>query len=276
MTNWIPEPFIVRGNVRETDDVVTLKLVPRGSSESSHVKQGTPGQFNMLYAHGIGEVPISISGFAKDGALLHTIRDVGAVSKALCAMRRGSEVGLRGPFGVGWPLEGLAGMDVLVVAGGLGLAPLRPLVRTIAANRKRYNSVCLYYGGRSPEALLFGAERSAWEARDDIGCHSTVDHAGADWTGHVGVVTDLLPRKLARPEATAAFVCGPEIMMRFVASNLKQLGMSSASIYLSLERNMKCALGLCGRCQFSPHFVCKDGPVFSLAKVETLLTVAEL
>lgn len=280
VTSWIPEPFIVQENVRETDDVVTLKLVPRGSSGSGHadpsVNQGTPGQFNMLYAHGIGEVPISISGFARDGALMHTIRDVGAVSKALCAMRHGSEVGLRGPFGVGWPLETLDGMDVFVVAGGLGLAPLRPLIRVLAENRERYGTVGVFYGGRSPAALLFEAERSEWKTVHDIECHATVDHAGPGWTGHVGVVTDLLPNELARPKATAAFVCGPEIMMRFVASDLKKRGVPAANVYLSLERNMKCALGLCGRCQFSPHFICKDGPVFPLSKIETLLTVAEL
>lgn len=276
MGSWVPEAWTVRRRVRETADTVTLTLEP-SDADRRGVARPIPGQFNMLYAHGIGEIPVSVSGAARDGrALLHTIRGVGAVSRALCALKRGDGIGLRGPFGSSWPTPALEGMDVLIVAGGLGLAPLRPAIAAIAANRGAYGDVSLLYGGRSPEGLLFAGARREWITTNNINALEIVDHTTTTWAGRIGVVTSLLPARLRDPSRTGALLCGPELMMRFAATDLVHLGIPAERIHLSMERNMKCAIGLCGRCQFNRHFVCKDGPVFTLAQVQDLLPIREL
>lgn len=269
----LPQRYRVRRAVRETDDVRTLTLEPLDQP----LARSDPGQFNMVYAFGVGEVPISMSGTtARQATVRHTIRDVGFVSRAIAGARRGEVVGLRGPFGHGWPLHEARGKDVVVVAGGLGLAPLRPVVLELLRSRKNFGRVSLLYGGRTPGDLLFQGDLKRWRSRFDIEVEVTVDAAGEGWHGNVGVVTTLMDRAPFDPPNTIAMICGPEVMMRFTVAELIERGVSSDGIYVSLERNMKCAIGFCGHCQFGPEFICKDGPVFPYSRVEQLLKVREL
>jgi NAD(P)H-flavin reductase len=236
-----------------------------------------PGQFNMLYAFGIGEIPLSISGDPADPArLVHTVRDVGAVSAAIARLAPGEMVGLRGPYGTAWPLEEARGSDVVFVAGGLGLAPLRPAICQVLAQRARHGRVVLLYGARSPRDILFSAELERWRRRGDMDVAVTVDHAGTDWRGEVGVVPRLIARAGFDPAHTLAMLCGPEVMMRFSAMALQEAGVPAGRIHLSLERNMECAVGLCGHCQFGPDFVCRDGPVARYDRIASRLSVPEL
>jgi NAD(P)H-flavin reductase len=185
-------------------------------------------------------------------------------------------VGVRGPFGTAWPVKDADGGDVVIVAGGIGLAPLRPVVYQLLANRERYGKVVILYGGRSPAELLFPEELEHWRGRFDVQVEVTVDGAPADWRGSVGVVTKLVPRADFDPAAAVALICGPEVMMRFTAAALQERGLPKERIHVSMERSMHCAIGLCGHCQFQHLFVCKDGPVFTLDAVEPLLMVREL
>jgi NAD(P)H-flavin reductase len=236
-----------------------------------------PGQFTMVYAFGIGEVPLSISGDpAAPDVLVHTVRAVGTATRAVCAAKKGTVLGVRGPYGEGWPVEAALGRDVVIMAGGLGLAPLRPLIRAVAAQRGAFGRVVLLIGARTPASLLFSREVAQWRARFDLDVRATVDAGDLTWHGDVGVITTLLPRARFDPATTTAFVCGPEVMMRFAAADLVRRGVPPELIFLSMERNMKCAVGVCGHCQFGPTFVCKDGPVFSFARIETSLRIREI
>lgn len=266
-----PRVARVRASKRESASVWTLEI------EDAAAPPATAGQFNMLTAFGVGETAISLSGDPADRSrLMHTIRVVGPVSGALAALREGEPIGVRGPFGAGWPLEAAEGRDVVILAGGLGLAPLRPALYRLMAERERYGRIVLYYGARSPEDILFGEELSAWAARGGVEVEITVDYAEPGWHGHVGVVPHLLDHVVLAPERCIAFVCGPEIMMRFSIAALRHAGLGDEAIHLSMERNMKCAIGLCGHCQFGPVFVCRDGPVFSHDRVAHLLTRKEI
>jgi NAD(P)H-flavin reductase len=258
----------------ELADTFTVELEPR---DGAMAHTFAAGQFNMLYAFGIGEIPISISGDpSRDGPLVHTTRGVGAVSRALCALEEGDIVGVRGPFGTAWPLDRATGQNIVLVAGGIGLAPIRPVLYAILAERAKYGSVALLYGARTPDEILFRHEIEQWRARLDLDVYVTVDRGTGAWRGSVGVVTKLIPRVPIDPEKTVALVCGPEIMMRFTAAELLKRGLASERLYVSMERNMKCAVGLCGHCQYGPHFICKDGPVFAYSQVQSLLTKAEI
>ena len=236
-----------------------------------------PGQFNMLYVFGVGEIPISMNGDpAASRRLRHTVRAVGQVSAALTRLRPGDAVGLRGPFGTSWPMATALGRDVMIVAGGLGLAPLRPAICRILAERERYGRVSILYGTRSPDDILHHRELESWRRKLDIDIEVTVDHAMGDWRGHVGVVPALIPRATFDPDDCIAMVCGPELMMRFTVAALAQAGVPDEAIYLSMERNMKCAIGFCGHCQFGPLFICKDGPVFRYERVRDILRLKEI
>jgi NAD(P)H-flavin reductase len=264
----------VLGKQRESHDVWTLQLEP---GNPAAVGRFAPGQFAMLYAFGTGEVPISISGgLGGDAPLVHTVRAVGAVTEALCALEPGDSVGVRGPYGTSWPLEQAEGRDVVVVAGGLGLPPLRPVIYDLLERRERFGAVNILYGGRSPQELLFAEELERWRSRFDVTVEVIVDSAPAGWRGRVGVVTKLLPRATFDPAGTVAMMCGPEVMMRFAVAALRDQGLGSDSIWVSLERSMKCATGHCGHCQLGPLFVCKDGPVVRHDAVAGLLAVREL
>ncbi|MGZ8687099.1 MAG: FAD/NAD(P)-binding protein [Gaiellaceae bacterium] len=268
----LPVPYRVSRRTRDTADTWTLELAPGGPA----TVEPEPGQFAMLYAWGAGEVPISLSGRAgRDNRLVHTIRDVGAVTHALCGLRRGAVLGVRGPFGTTWPLDAADGADVVVVAGGLGLAPLRPAIRALATRRARYGRVAVLYGARTPADLLYPAELERWAAAG-LDVHVTVDAAQPGWTGTVGLVPKLLDRVAVDPASTLALACGPEVMMRFGAEALIARGVPAAHTYVSLERAMKCGVGHCGHCQLGPTLVCRDGPVYAWSDVAPLLAVREL
>lgn len=270
---FLPQPWRVERRRRELIGAVTLELAPLAGARPDFA----PGQFNMLYVFGVGEVAISLSGDAERGTtFVHTLRNVGAVSGALTALQVGASVGVRGPFGRGWPLAEAEGADVLLVAGGLGLAPLRPALYAILARRERYGRVVIMVGSRSPEDILYRRELEHWRRRPDLEVLLTVDHADADWRGHVGVVPALIPHAGLDPAETLALVCGPEVMMRFTANALLAAGVRPGRIHLSMERNMKCAVGQCGHCQFGPFFVCKDGPVLRYDRIGTILAVPEI
>ncbi len=255
----VPHPYRVVRRRRETRDTFTLFLEPLAGESPSFA----PGQFHMLYLFGVGEVPISISGDpAQPHPQVHTIRAVGAVTQALARLRPGAILGLRGPFGSHWPLEEAVGRDVVVVAGGIGLAPLRPAIYHLLAHRERYGRIVVLYGARTPEELLYPKELARWSGHLDVEVLVTVDRASGSWRGNVGVVTTLIPRAPFDPQDTMALVCGPEIMMRYTVLALQKRGVPPPAIYVSMERNMKCAVGFCGHCQYGPHFICKDGPVF--------------
>ncbi len=256
----LTQTFRVRKVRQETYDSFTLDLTP---TQENGQYTFQPGQFNMLYVFGVGEVPISISGDpTKPLPLIHTTRAVGTVTKAMHKLKTGDLVGVRGPFGAPWPVEEAKGLDVVIVAGGIGLAPLRPALYYVLHNRQQYGKVVLLYGARTPNDILFRKELEAWRARFDLEVHVTVDRAAAGWMGNVGVVTNLIPKATFDPVNTISMVCGPEIMMRFTAIALQKRGVGIENIYLTMERNMKCGIGFCGHCQFGPTFVCKDGPVY--------------
>lgn len=236
-----------------------------------------PGQFNMLYAFGVGEAPISMSGpSSRPDVVVHTVRAVGEVTRALCRLQPGSTVGVRGPYGTPWPMDAAVGADLLVIAGGVGLAPLRPVVYQALEQRAAYGRCVLLAGARTPEHLLFREELEAWQRRDDVTVLVTVDRAATGWNGRVGVVPALLAEVELDPGRTVAFVCGPEVMMHFSVRELARRGFSDDRIYLSLERNMKCAVGFCGHCQYGPTFLCKDGPVLRYDRIRSRFLVREI
>jgi len=272
-SHFVPRPFRVKKIKHETHDVFTLELTP----EDGHPLLFRPGQFNMVYVHGAGEVPISISGDpAKPETLIHTVRAVGAVTIGMKSIRRGDVLGVRGPYGTPWPVDEAVGSDFVIVAGGIGLAPLRPVIYEALKRRQQFGKLVLLYGTREPDDIVFAKTLEEWRARFDFHVFVTVDRALGSWKGHVGVVTSLLPRASFDPMNTLAMVCGPEVMMRFTALELLKLGVDAEQIYFSMERNMKCGIGLCGHCQFGPYFVCREGPVFRYPQLKQLLSIREI
>jgi NAD(P)H-flavin reductase len=269
----LPRPFRIEKVRRDLADTFTMEMVPQEGGDFAF----KPGQFNMLYVFGIGEVPISISGDPADGSrLVHTTRAVGAVTKALDAMKVGDVLGVRGPYGTDWPIEAAYGQDVVFVAGGVGLAPLRPAIYHAMANRERFGKVMVLYGARTPEDILFKKELERWRGRFDMDVLVTVDRATGKWGGNVGVVTNLVAKGGFDPLHTTAFVCGPEVMMRYAAAALEKKGVGRDHVWVSMERNMKCGIGTCGHCQWGSHFCCKDGPVFRYDGIADLFSIREL
>jgi len=267
----VPARYRVVSRAAETYDTVTLGLEPVDDPIAPH----RPGQFAMLYVFGSGEVPISISGEPGGPGLVYTIRSVGAVTRALCEAGPGELIGVRGPYGTEWGVTDAAGQDLVVVAGGIGLAPLRPALLAALAARERYRRVTVLIGTRTPDDLVFAGELETWrEHGADV--RVTVDRAAAGWRGHVGVVTQLIDRVDVDPAATLALVCGPEVMMRLTARSLGARGVAADRIRVSLERNMRCGIAECGHCQLGPLLLCRDGPVISYRRAAALLTVKEL
>jgi NAD(P)H-flavin reductase len=271
-----PQPFRIVEVKQEIEGCSTLTVEPE-TDQAKRLCLFSPGQFHMIYAFGHGEIPISISGDpARANRLVFTVMGVGAVSRALTLLKEGDMVGLRGPYGNSWPVDKAAGHDVLIVAGGLGLAPLRPANYSILAKRDLYNRVMLLYGTRKSESILFSDQLDEWNKHMEMNVGITVDTASEGWKGNVGLVTELIKATHFSPTRTIAMICGPEIMMRFSAGCLRERGMKASQIYVSMERNMKCGTGLGGRCQYGPFFTCKDGPVFSFDQVEHLYKVQEV
>ncbi|MGW3498050.1 FAD/NAD(P)-binding protein [Streptomyces sp. NPDC001020] len=265
----VPRPYRLVSRHRETTDTVTIELEPVGEA----LQPFAPGQYAMLYAFGVGEIPVSVSRTSSHPRLAHTIRAVGATSRALYALPTGASVGVRGPFGTEWGLTAARGRDLLVVAGGIGLAPLRPLIDAVLAEPHAYGRLNVLIGVRTPEDLLYRVELPTW--RRPFGA-ATVDRPHDGWRGRVGVVTTLLDEARFTPTHTTAFVCGPEVMIRATARELIHRGMSPDRVRISLERNMRCATGHCGHCQLGPLLLCRDGPVVGYDLAEPLLTVREL
>lgn len=265
-----PLPFVVVERERNTADTWTLTL----HSMAGEGVTVAPGQFMMVYVFGIGEVPISVSGPPdRPGPIVLTVRAVGAVTNAVCAAEPGTVLGLRGPFGNSWPVGAATG-DVVVVAGGIGLAPLRPVVLHALEHRAALGAVTLLYGARTPADLLYAGQLEEW--REAIDVEVTVDAAAGDWAGRVGVVPKLVSSARFRPDETTAFVCGPEVMIHFASRALLARGMAPERIYASMERHMQCGIGLCGHCQLGPTLICRDGPVYSYAELAPWLEVREL
>jgi anaerobic sulfite reductase subunit B len=271
-----PSRYVVVTRRAENSDTVTLLLRP----VDRPIPTPLPGQFTMLFAYDVGEVPVSVSGISdavhpRDQVLVHTIRAVGAVTRALCDTFPGDMIGVRGPFGTDWRVSGADGRDMLIVAGGIGLAPLRPVLLTALAQRARYDRVVLLVGARSPADLIFSRELATWRSRG-AEVRVTVDHGDDRWDGPVGPVTALIAGAIADPAGTAAFVCGPEIMMRLAAETLVARGVPAADIRVSLERNMRCGAALCGHCQLGPLLLCRDGPVVGYDQAGPLVATKEL
>jgi NAD(P)H-flavin reductase len=262
-----PLPYRIVDRRQETLDTATLLLEP----VDAQLPNWSPGQFTMMYAFGVGEIPVSISG-GSGAQIQQTVRAVGAVSDAICGARIGAVLGLRGPFGRGWPDLPPHG-DVLVMAGGIGLAPLRPVVRAGLRDAER---LTVLVGARTPADLVFRGEYDRWRAAG-ARVLVTVDRAAAHWRGHVGVVTNLLAGvPLDAAVSPTGYVCGPEIMMRLGVDALMAAGVPPERIWVSLERNMRCGIGLCGHCQLGPILVCRDGPVVDAGFVEPLVLRREL
>ncbi|MCQ4084793.1 FAD/NAD(P)-binding protein [Streptomyces sp. RB6PN25] len=266
----VPLPYRVVGHAIEAPDVATIALEPVGTA----LPPFAPGQFAMVYAFGVGDIPVSVCGI-EGRRLTHTIRTVGAISGALHQVRTDEMVGVRGPFGTGWELPAATGQDVLVVAGGIGMAPLRPVVLAALAAPERYRRLNVLIGARTPRDLLYTQETANWQAAG-AQVLVTVDRPDAEWTGDVGVVTTLLERAAFDPHETAAFVCGPEVMIRATARDLVHRGLAPDRIRVSLERTMHCGTGHCGHCQLGPLLLCRDGPVVDWFRAQPLLGVREL
>lgn len=265
-----PASFVVRGITRDTKDTVTLRV----SATDDRAVGFRPGQFCMLYVFGVGEIPISISGRSRGGELLFTVRSVGLVSERVSALRRNDTVGVRGPFGSGWPMDEALGLDLLILAGGLGLAPLRSAIREACERREELGRLTLICAARTPDELLYRREIEKWAKL--MPTTVTVDIAPAGWKGSVGLITAALGNAAIRAERTTVFMCGPEIMMRVCARDLLDRGVEPKRIHLALERNMKCAVGFCGHCQLGPSFVCKDGPVYDYAGIRDFFETREM
>jgi NAD(P)H-flavin reductase len=230
-----------------------------------------PGQFVMISLLGIGEVPISVcSSPAKRVSFELCVRAVGKVTRSLHALKAGDEVGIRGPYGKGFPMRILAGNDLLIIAGGLGIAPLRSLITHVLDNRRDFGKVHILFGCKEPQDMLFGDELQGWNKRTDLHYSCTVDRAAPDWAGNVGVITTLIPGVDIDPVRTFAAVVGPPIMYNFVIKELLAKGIPERQILLSFERNMKCGNGKCGRCQIQNLYVCQDGPVFPYERIKNL------
>ena len=252
-----PTPAEIINIIPETPDTKTFYFKPKAKLE-----EPKPGQFTEIYIPGVGEAPVSISGIEPDGVIVQTVRSIGTLTEYLFKLGRGDLIGIRGPYGKGWPIEKLKDKDVLIVGGGIGLAPLRPVIREVERNRRDYGRLSILYGARNPSLLLYRYEFDEYRRIPNAELLLTVDRADETWTGNVGVVTQLIPKASVDPRNAIALVCGPEIMMRFTVKALEKQGFKGNQIYLSLERRMKCGIGLCGHCQVGPYFVCRNGPVF--------------
>ncbi|MER7172139.1 FAD/NAD(P)-binding protein [Streptomyces mesophilus] len=265
----LPVPYRVVDRRLEAPGTVTLDLEPVRKA----LPLFEPGQFAMVHSFGRGEIPVSVSDIGTSGRLSHTIRSVGAVSDGLCEAESGQVLGLRGPFGTGWQLPKARGHDLVIVAGGIGLAPLSPLIRAAVAEPETYGHVSVLIGTRTPADLIAKQEIPRWPtAYTGV----TVDRGDDDWHGEMGLVTHLLDRASFEPDRTTAFVCGPEPMIRATARDLVERGVPAGRVRVSLERNMRCATGHCGHCQLGGLLLCRDGPVVRWDQAEPLLSIREL
>lgn len=284
MSTLLDSPLIDNPWVANSAQIVDVRPEVPGVStydlvfDNRDVAEGyrfEPGQFNMLYLPGFGESAISISSDpSRHGVLSHTVRVAGNVTQSLARRKVGDRIGVRGPFGSNWPVDACRGRDVVIACGGIGLAPLRPAIYEILNHREDYGRVILLYGSRTRDGLLYTSEYDGWRAKD-MDLEVTVDIGDANWKGHVGVVPQLFYRHRLQAERTTVMSCGPEIMMRFVVFEALARKIRPENIFVSMERNMSCAMGFCGHCQIGPYFVCKDGPVFDYRQAQPFFNLED-
>lgn len=266
-----PLVYTITDRVEDLSDTVTLTMMPNGDA----IDAPLPGQFTMLWVFGVGEAPISLARIGDDGALIQTIRAVGSVTTAMTNLEVGAEVGVRGPFGSNWPIESANGADVLIVAGGLGLSPVRPLIDHVRAHRGDFAAATLFVGARTPDDLLYTDELTTWHDDPSLDVEIIVDSAGENWTSQVGLITKLIANATLDANQTHVFLCGPEPMMHFGALGVLDQGVPEDQVWLSLERNMHCGVVHCGHCQLGPLFICREGPVVAWPRVSDLITIPE-
>ncbi len=280
----LPFEATIKWIKKESRDTITYSL-GINNKEIHSAYSFRPGQFNMLYIPGIGESPISISSSPSDHDLTHTVRIAGDVTTAISKLNEGDILGIRGPMGNGWPIEEIEDRNLIIIAGGLGIAPLRSVIRHMRAASKKsktgsQDSTCgkgiILYGAKSPKDILFRDEFPGY--RDTFEVQLTVDKADPEeyWRGEVGLITELINKVSFNPLTTVAFVCGPEVMMQAVTKELLLRGVPGEKIFITMERNMNCGIGICGHCFFGPKFTCKDGPVFRYTDIEEFFSIKEL
>jgi len=269
----LPLSARIVGRVEESPTIFTLRL--RLADERARAAyRFAPGQFNMVYLYGVGEVPISIVSDPSGPELLdHTIRAVGRVTQGLARLQPGEHIGLRGPFGRGWPLREAEGHDILVVTGGLGCAPVVAVINYILMRRERFGRLTIIQGVKHAEEMIWRERYAYWNTLPDTRVLLAADHGGALWPFHVGLVTEVFDQAPITPANTLVMMCGPEGMMHAGIQNLTARGIAEERIYLSMERSMHCAVGHCGHCQYGARFVCRDGPVFAYPRVKELFRV---
>jgi NAD(P)H-flavin reductase len=267
-----PHAATVVARTQESPSIFSLQLrLDDAAAQAAY--RFAPGQFNMLYLHGVGEVPISIMSDPEEREVIgHAIRAQGRVTQGLAALRPGDKVGLRGPFGRGWPLQEVSGCDVVLVTGGLGCAPVVSVIHYVLRRRERFGRLVIIQGVRHAEDLIWHAQYERWAQLPDTQVLVAASEGAAFWPWHVGRVTELFGLARFDPACAVAMMCGPEGMMRTTAESLLARGLPESRLFLSLERNMQCAVGRCGHCQLGGAFVCRDGPVFNWGEVKPLLT----
>lgn len=276
MNPHLPHPAEIVEKIQEREEVYTYRI--RFCEEEQKLSyRFFPGQFNMLYAFGVGDVPMSIVSDPADSSLLdHTIRIVGTVTQALGRLEKGDRVGLRGPFGSAWPLEEAQGQDVIIVTGGLGCAPTLGALHYMFRRRDAYGTIKIIHGVKAPQDLIYQQRFREWGQAPDTEVYLTTDKPARQWKHKIGLVTHLLAEVQFNPDRSIVMMCGPEIMMRFTIKEFLSRGLNADRIYLALERNMKCAVGFCGHCQFGPHFICKDGPILRYDRIQEIFNIKEI
>ncbi|MGE0081366.1 MAG: FAD/NAD(P)-binding protein [Thiohalomonadaceae bacterium] len=271
--SYLPMPAEVVDNIEEAPGINTLRLRLTDPVQRA-AYTFAPGQFNMLYLADVGEVPISISSDPSEPELIdHTIRAVGRVTEGMVRVKEGEIMGLRGPFGTGWPMEQAKGRNILVITGGIGCAPTASVVGYAHARRDQYGKITVLHGVRKPSDLIYGERFDSWCRATDTVCMFASQEQAPGWGGRTGLVTELLNDLAPGAADGMIMMCGPEVMMRAVAEELLRRGRPIEDIYVSMERSMQCGLGHCGHCQYGPDFICKDGPVFPYARVRRLMPV---
>lgn len=276
MNALIPQPAEIVEKRREAEGIYTVR-VRLAAEEARRAYRFLPGQFNMLYAFGAGDVPMSIVSDPEDGDVIgHTLRAVGPVTNALAALKEGDVLGMRGPFGSCWPLDEAKGKDILIVTGGLGCAPTLGALHYLFRRREDYGAIKIVHGVKAAKDLILHRQFEEWRRAPNTEVHLTADRSGGRWKHKVGLVPHLLAEVAFDPAKTLVMMCGPEVMMRLAIKQLIYKGLPAARIYLSLERNMKCALGFCGHCQFGPQFICKDGPVLRYDRIHGIFNLKEV
>ena len=270
---YLSHPATIIARRQESSTIFTLQTRFVEQDSLPHPVEFYPGQFNMLYLYGVGEVAISIASDPADKShLSHTIRAVGRVTKAMQALQPGEQIGIRGPYGQGWPLKRAEGKDIVIITGGLGCAPTVSVINYILARRQQYGTVTILQGVKHSEDFIFRKQYALWQKAPNTEVHIAADQAGPKWPWLIGYVTEMIGSLSMNPDKTIVMMCGPEMMMRAAIGALLKKGISEAAIYLSMERNMACGVGHCGHCQYGGLFVCKDGPVFAYPIIKALFS----